>query len=163
MADQNIKIIWTDNESGEQKELLNFNCSLADLWHLNQMVLNQYKITTCSKDEEADGIKLEQLDNLKKSVVLLCLAENGWNKQQAAKKLGINRTTLQEIVKRWKINKTDAICNKLMPMYIQHQLSDITKDLVQKEISLLTKDVIKERILEFHAKVSDKTTGINGL
>jgi hypothetical protein len=160
---ENIKIIWTDTETKEEKEIFSFDTSLAGLWHLKDLILTECKRTSTREAPEIDSAFIGSIERLEKSAILLALDQNGWNKKATAKKLGMKRTTLVELIGRWKMNETDAISKKLLPLYIQDQLGSIAKDLIRTEIKLLTNKIIEERITEFNANVSDKVTRIHKL
>lgn len=131
--------------------------SLAEMWHINQMVKDLIKSSEV-KQIINDGFKLEQIDSLKKSVVMQALEDCDWNKSRAAEQLGINRTTLQEIVKRWQIDKTSDAVRSILPAYIQHQRSEITNDIVKTEVIKFTKSMINQRLNDFNGSIK-KITG----
>jgi sigma-54 dependent transcriptional regulator, flagellar regulatory protein len=53
-------------------------------------------------DIPAEGVSLNDLvSNMEKSLILKSLEKTNWNKQQAARLLGIKRTTLIEKMKKY--------------------------------------------------------------
>ena len=163
MTTEHIRILWKDSETGEEKEIFDFKTTLAGLWNINQFIQNEFKKTTGTKQIEINAEHLEILDYLKKSTILIALAQNGWNKKATAEKLGIQRTTLHEITERWKLSKTDAINTRLTPHYIQNMIGEISKDLVRAEAVLIADEIIKEQLRVIHGKVSSAVAGGNDL
>lgn len=152
MTTENIRIIWTNSETKEEKEIFSFNTTLAGLWHFNQLIISEYKKATCYNPTKMDVHKLEDIENLKKSTVLIALAQNDWNKARTAEALGINRTTLQELIKRWGFDNQKNGMDRIIQHCIDRQFGEISRDLVKAEVQIITEKIINE-------KLSGKVTG----
>lgn len=166
MTTENIKITWTDNETGEEYTIFNLDTTLADLMRLHEYVVAVYREATdhYKKNLDPEGVKINAshlniIEDLERSAILMACAQCDWNKTKAAQQLGINRPTLQEIIKRRKISRTDHINKRLTPYYIESQISNVSEQLVRAEIAKVMQEVVKERLGEINGKVSDAVAG----
>lgn len=142
---ENIRIIWTDTETKEEKEIFSANTSLAGLWHLKEIIKTEMKKAAgCKVDDTYDY--LNQIEHLKRSAILLVISECNWNKKEAAKKLGINRTTLHETINRYAISENMPLPDLLNHNYIDSLINNISDSLLKSEMELITKrEVSKAR------------------
>lgn len=160
---EHIRILWTDSETGEEKEIFDFRTTLAGLWNINQMIQNEFKKATGSKEIEITAETLDTIERLKRSAIYLALLQNGGNKKQTAEKIGIQRTTLHEIVERLKITKDASTHIRLHSVYIQSLLGEVSKDLIRGEAVHVAQEIIKEQLRAIHGKVSNAVAGGNDL
>lgn len=155
MATEQIRILWKDLETGEEKEIFDFTTSLSGLYFMTQFIQNQIKKTIESRETTITAEDLERLDQLRKDTVLMALAQNGWNKKQTAKKLGIQRTTLHEMTERWKLEADPNMQSRLSALYIKDIIDEVSKDLIKAEAVLVANEIIKDQQRAIHDKVSN--------
>lgn len=134
MASENIRIIWTDNETGEAKEVYNADVSLAQLFAINEAISNeQRKLTIPNYTETVDYF--HEIEKFQKNIITRALIATNWNKKQAAKILCMNRPTLQEVIKRLNIQK---------PAQFHHLISP-DNNLIKLQAVSITEDIISEQ------------------
>lgn len=113
---ENIKIIWTDIETGEQKTLSNKDYTMAELWEaygskvaeaelIQWENLNQVKIP---KEIPPDFNLNKFMETIESELMYVALETTGGNKKEAAKLLGMQRTTLTERLKKKSVPTTEA-------------------------------------------------------
>jgi predicted DNA-binding protein len=155
MPTEQIRILWKDLETGEEKEIFDFTTTLSGLWFMTQFIQNQIKKTTESKQIAITAEHIERLDQLRKDTILTALAQNNWNKKQTAEKLGIQRTTLHEITERWRLEADPNMQSRLSSLYIKDIIEEVSKDLIKAEAVLVANEIIKEQQRVIHGKVSN--------